>query len=110
VADRAVAVEATMTRRTRDTKWGLKTRFRKPRERPHGDIRRIVGDTPTVTLKQATVEALRRLTEAVPIDPETFDTLLAEGLIELDAMGPNGEITATVKPATLEALNRWRTS
>ncbi len=49
----------TMTRRTRDTPGGLKTRFVKRRER-HGPIRRIVGDTPMVSLYQAEVAEIER--------------------------------------------------
>lgn len=46
-----------MSRRTRKTPHGLKTRFRRPKT-DHGPIKRIVGDTPMMTLSDAADESL----------------------------------------------------
>lgn len=52
-----------MSRRTRKTPFGLKTRLRKRPAEKHGPIRRIVGDTPTQTLAETRAE--RELDERI---------------------------------------------
>jgi hypothetical protein len=47
-----------MTYRTRLTPWGVKTRFKKKKEKPHGPIKRVVGDTPMMTLAEAAWQML----------------------------------------------------
>jgi hypothetical protein len=66
-----------VSRRTRKTYQGMKTRFAKKRVSPHGPIRRLVGDTPMQTLADAAHETLQATGETVET-PETpvFDAAI----------------------------------
>lgn len=64
-----------MSRRTRKTFQGMKTRFRKSRVK-HSPIRRIVGTTPMQSLSDAASETARNVS-AEDMTDEQFDAVVA---------------------------------